>query len=101
MSNSSDPMFDHSAEMDFTDAKLVTRVPALAKQQAEHGGKSRSTMHVENTTLAIFKARAEMSGGNCILAEARWRLNWKSSLMRWCTAAGCERQHRRAPIRSA
>ena len=32
--------------------------------QAEQGGKSRITMRVDNDTLAIFKARAEMSGGN-------------------------------------
>lgn len=64
MSNNSDPMFDRYADMDFTDAKPVTQVPVLAKLQAEHGGKSRITMRVDNATLAIFKARAEMTGGN-------------------------------------
>ena len=64
MSNNSDPLFDRYAEMDFSDAKPVAEVPALAKLQAEHGGKSRITMRVDNDTLAIFKARAEMSGGN-------------------------------------
>lgn len=64
MNNSSDPMFDRYANMDFTDAKPVAKVPALAKLQAEHGGKSRITMRVDNTTLAVFKARAEMTGGN-------------------------------------
>ena len=64
MSNNSDPMFDRYADMDFTDAKPVTEVPALAKLQAEHGGKSRITMRVDNATLAVFKARAEMTGGN-------------------------------------
>ncbi|MDP2787328.1 MAG: BrnA antitoxin family protein [Pseudomonadota bacterium] len=64
MSNSSDPMFDRYADMDFTDAKPVTQVPALAKLQAEHGGKSRITMRVDNATLAVFKARAEITGGN-------------------------------------
>jgi uncharacterized protein (DUF4415 family) len=64
MSNSSDPMFDRYADMDFTDAKPVAEVPALAKLQAAHGGKSRITMRVDNTTLAVFKARAEMSGGS-------------------------------------
>jgi predicted DNA binding CopG/RHH family protein len=64
MSNNSDPMFDRYADMDFTDAKPVTQVPALAKLQAEHGGKSRITMRVDNATLAVFKARAEMTGGN-------------------------------------
>lgn len=64
MNNSSDPMFDRYADMDFTDAKPVSEVPALVKLQAAHGSKSRITMRVDNTTLAVFKARAEMSGGN-------------------------------------
>ncbi|MBA4260314.1 MAG: hypothetical protein C0446_14220 [Chitinophaga sp.] len=64
MSNNSDPLFDRYADMDFSDAKPISEIPALAKLQAEHGGKSRITMRVDNDTLAIFKARAEMSGGN-------------------------------------
>jgi len=36
----------------------------LAQLQAEHGGKSRITIRVDNDTLTIFKARAEMSGGD-------------------------------------
>lgn len=64
MSNNSDPLFDQYADMDFSDAKPISEIPALAKLQAEHGGKSRITMRVDNDTLAIFKARAEISGGN-------------------------------------
>ena len=64
MNNNSDPLFDRYAEMDFSDAKPVSEIPALAQLQAEHGGKSRITMRVDNDTLAIFKVRAEMSGGN-------------------------------------
>jgi uncharacterized protein (DUF4415 family) len=64
MSNNSDPLFDRYAEMDFSDAKPVSEIPALAQLQAEQVGKSRITMRVDNDTLAIFKARAEMSGGN-------------------------------------
>ena len=64
MSNNSDPLFDRYAEMDFSDAKPVSEIPPLAQLQAEHGGKSRITMRVDNDILAIFKARAEMSGGN-------------------------------------
>ena len=64
MSNNSDPMFKQYADMDFTDAKPVAEVPALARLQALHGGKSRITMWVDTATLAIFKARAEMTGGN-------------------------------------
>ena len=50
--------------MDFSDAMPVKAVPALAALQTAQGGKSRITMRVDNTTLAIFKARAEMMGGN-------------------------------------
>ena len=64
MSNNSDPLFERYAEMDFTDARPVAEVPALAKLQASHGRKSRITMRVDNATLAVFKARAEMMGGN-------------------------------------
>jgi len=61
----SDPLFDRYAELDFTHAKPVGEIPALAKLQAEQGGKSHITIRVDNDTLAIFKARAEMIGGNC------------------------------------
>lgn len=64
MSNSSDPVFDRYGDTDFTNAKPVAQVPALAKLQAAHGGKSRITMRVDNATLSVFKARAEMTGGN-------------------------------------
>ncbi|MFU8787535.1 MAG: BrnA antitoxin family protein [Methylobacter sp.] len=64
MSNNSDPLFDRYADMDFTDAKPVSEIPALAQLQAEQGGKSRITMRVDNDTLAFFKARAEMCGGS-------------------------------------
>ncbi|MGZ8190999.1 MAG: BrnA antitoxin family protein [Methylococcaceae bacterium] len=64
MSNNSDPLFNRYAETDFSDAKPVSEIPALTQLQAEHGGKSRITMRVDNDTLAIFKARAEMTGGN-------------------------------------
>lgn len=64
MSNNSDPLFDRYVNMDFSDAKPVSAVPTLAKLQAERGGKSRVTMRLDNDTLAVFKARAEMTGGN-------------------------------------
>ncbi|MBL8445656.1 MAG: BrnA antitoxin family protein [Zoogloeaceae bacterium] len=64
MSNNSDPIFEQYADMDFTEAKPVAEVPALARLQAERGGKSRITIRVDNATLAVFKARAEMTGGN-------------------------------------
>jgi len=64
MSNNSDPIFDQYANVDFTDAKPVAEVPALARLQALHGGKSRITMRVDTATLVVFKAKAEMTGGN-------------------------------------
>lgn len=64
MNDNSDPMFAAYADLDFAHAKPVSAVPALAKLQAAQGGKSRITMRVDSTTLAIFKARAEMTGGN-------------------------------------
>ncbi len=51
-------------EYDFSKAKRVHEVPHLAKLQAEQGIKSRITMRVDSETLAIFKARAEVSGGS-------------------------------------
>ena len=62
MNSNSDPLFQQYADMDFTDAKPVSAIPALAKLQSTHGSKSRITLRVDNTTLAIFKARAEMTG---------------------------------------
>jgi len=64
MNNNSDPLYNQYADMDFGDAKPVAEVPALAQLQAEQGGKTRITMRVDNVTLAVFKARAEKSGGN-------------------------------------
>jgi uncharacterized protein (DUF4415 family) len=64
MSNNSDPLYNRYAGLDFSDAKPVSEIPALAQLQSEQGGKSRITMRVDNDTLAIFKARAEISGGN-------------------------------------
>jgi predicted DNA binding CopG/RHH family protein len=64
MNANSDPVFNQYADMDFSDALPVKAVPALAALQTAQGGKSRITMRVDNTTLAIFKARAEMMGGN-------------------------------------
>lgn len=64
MNNNSDPVFNQYADMDFSTAKPVKDIPALAALQASKGGKSRITMRVDNATLAIFKARAEMTGGN-------------------------------------
>jgi uncharacterized protein (DUF4415 family) len=57
-------MYDKYKDYDFVDAKPVSAIPHLLKLQAESGGKSRITMRVDNDVLAVFKARAEMIGGN-------------------------------------
>jgi hypothetical protein len=64
MSNNFDPVLKQYAEMDFSTAKRVKDVPALAKLQAAQGGKSRITMRVDNATLDTFKVQAEMTGGS-------------------------------------
>jgi len=64
MSNNSDPMYDRFADMDFSEAKPVGQIPALARLQAEQGDKTSVTIPIDNSTLAVFKARAEISGSN-------------------------------------
>lgn len=64
MKTSSDNMHNKFKDYDFADAKPVAETPHLSKLQLEAGGKSRITMRVDNDVLAIFKARAEMIGGN-------------------------------------
>ena len=72
MNNNSDPLFKRYQDMDFENAKPVSQIPALSKLQAEQDGKSKITMRVDNNTLAIFKARAEMTSSNyqTLMSEA-------------------------------
>ena len=51
-------------EYDFTGARRANDVAHLAKLQAEMAGKTRITMRVDNSVLAVFKARAESGGGS-------------------------------------
>jgi uncharacterized protein (DUF4415 family) len=51
-------------EYDFSRAKRALDVPHLVALQAEAVGKTRITMRVDNSVLATFKARAELSGGS-------------------------------------
>ena len=51
-------------EYDFTNAKPVSEVSALARLQAEYSGKTRITMRVDSDVLAMFRARAAASGGS-------------------------------------
>lgn len=51
-------------EYDFTGAKRARDVSHLSRLQAEMAGKTRITMRVDNSVLAVFKARAETCGGS-------------------------------------
>ena len=51
-------------EYDFSKAKRAHEVPHLVKLQAESKGQAEITIQVDNETLAIFKARAEIGGSN-------------------------------------
>ena len=64
MQTSSDNMYDKFKDYDFSDAKPVVAIPALATLQAESSGKSRITMRIDNSVLAAFKARAANMGGS-------------------------------------
>ena len=66
MTANSDPIKDHYDDMDFSDAKPVSQVPALAALQAAHSGdnQARITMRVDRATLAQFKAKAAENGGS-------------------------------------
>ncbi|MBW8073111.1 MAG: hypothetical protein GJU77_05445 [Ferrovum sp.] len=57
-------MHEKYSDMNFSDAKPASDIPALAKLQAESGRKTRITMRIDNDVLAVFKVRAEMTGGN-------------------------------------
>jgi uncharacterized protein (DUF4415 family) len=57
-------MYEKFKDYDFADAKPVADTNHLSKLQAQTGGKSRITMRVDSDILAIFKARAEIVGGN-------------------------------------
>lgn len=64
MKDNSDPIYDEFSEMDFSDAKPVSKVPILAALQAQHEGKTKVTMRIDSKVLAVFKAKAEATGGN-------------------------------------
>ena len=64
MKASSDPEFARFKNLDFADANPVSKTPHLRKLQSEAGGKSRITMRVDSDVVAIFRARARISGGN-------------------------------------
>ena len=64
MNNNSDPLFNSYQNINFENVKSVEKISALSKLQAQEGKKSKITIRVDNSTLAIFKARAEMTGEN-------------------------------------
>ena len=64
MKDNSDPLYKKYSNIDFSDARPVSEIPALARLQAEQGGKTRITMRVDNAVLSAFKARADKSGAS-------------------------------------
>ena len=64
MKANSDPEFSRYRNVDFATAKPVAKTLHLKRLQAEAGAKSRITMRVDSDVVAIFRARAESSGGN-------------------------------------
>lgn len=62
MSNNPDPIYDRFANLDFSSAKPVADVPALAKLQSERGGTSAVTLQIDTALLSILKSRAEDTG---------------------------------------
>ena len=64
MTNNSDPIYNELADIDFSDAKPVSKIPVLAALQAQQEGKTRVTMRIDSKVLAVFKAKAEATGGN-------------------------------------
>ena len=49
-------------EYDFSKAKRASRVPHLARLQAEASGKTRITIMLDNDLLTVFRAKAESEG---------------------------------------
>ena len=60
MTNNSDPVYNELADLDFGDAKPVSKIPVLAALQAQQEGKTRVTMRIDSKVLAVFEA----TGGN-------------------------------------
>ena len=50
-------------EYDFSSAKSANQIPALARLQADNGGKERITIRLDADVLAWFRARVA-GGGN-------------------------------------
>lgn len=64
MKASSDPEFTRYKNLDFAQARPVAKTAHLKRLQAAAGAKSRITIRVDSDVVAIFRARAELSGGN-------------------------------------
>jgi uncharacterized protein (DUF4415 family) len=64
MKANSDKEHERFKNLDFSNAKPVADTPHLHRLQAAAGTKSRITMRVDSDVLAVFRARAEMSGAN-------------------------------------
>ena len=64
MKNNSDKIYEKFKNLDFANAQPVALTKQLQRLQAMAGVKSRITMRVDSSVLAVFRARAELLGGS-------------------------------------
>ena len=64
MKNNSDKMYEKFKNLDFANAKPIAQTTQLQRLQAMAGVKSRITMRVDSSVLAVFRARAQLLGGS-------------------------------------
>jgi uncharacterized protein (DUF4415 family) len=59
-----DPVYEKFKDLDFSNAKPVSKVAHLQTLQTTAGLKSRITMRVDSDVVAVFRARAAAAGTN-------------------------------------
>lgn len=64
MKASSDREFERFRNLDFAKARPVAKTAHLHRLQKLAGVKSRITIRLDSDVLAVFRARAELSGGS-------------------------------------
>ncbi len=64
MKNNSDKLYEKFKNLDFANAQPVALTTQLQRLQAMAGVKSRITMRVDSSVLAVFRARAQLLGGS-------------------------------------
>ncbi len=69
MSSSSDEMYEKFKDYDFADAEPVAAFPHLRRLQAEHTGKTRITIHLDEAVVRAYKAKAGGRGYQTLINE--------------------------------